>query len=130
MKAGVLQTLKIFGSEQEDSKNWNERLIHATTQGFGSEWRSFLKHLNEKLDLDRNVLTAAEIGQIPFANQVPEPHRCNEELYYLMVEKTAGDAALRVNSGEQGQGLQAYMTAGLGVLPQGQGDLKILIQTY
>ena len=104
-----VSNLKTLGSKKEDFKNWNERLINATTQVFGTEWRSFIKHLNEKLDLDRKVLTQAEIGLIPFANQVPQPDRCNEELYYLMVEKTEGDAALRVNSGDQGEGLQAYM---------------------
>ena len=66
-------------------------------------------HLMEKLDLDRKVLTVAELGMIPYADEVGEPRQCNEELYYLMVEKTEGDAALRVNSGEPGQGLQAYM---------------------
>ena len=29
-------------------------------------------------------------------------------MYYVLVEKTAGDAALRVNSGEPGEGMQAY----------------------
>ena len=101
--------LRVLGSKKEDFKNWNEKLINATTQVFGREWRSFVAHLNKTLDLDRKILTVAEIGQLPFANQIPEPHKCNEELYYLMVEKTEGDAALRVSSGQPGQGLQAYM---------------------
>ena len=101
--------LKTLGSKKEDFKNWNERLINSTTQVFGPEWRKFIKHLNEKLDLGRKILTVSELGQLPFANQIPEPHRCNEELYYLMVEKTEGDAALRVNSGNPGEGMQAYM---------------------
>ena len=40
---------------------------------------------------------------------MPKPREANEELYYVMVEKTEGDAALRVNSGEPGNGLAAYM---------------------
>ena len=47
--------LKTLGSKKEDFKNWNERLINATTQVCGPEWRSFVKHLNEKLDLHRKV---------------------------------------------------------------------------
>ena len=31
--------LKTLGSKKEDFKNWNERLINATTQMFGCEWR-------------------------------------------------------------------------------------------
>ena len=45
--------LKTLGSKKEDFKNWNEKLINATTQVFGTEWRTFVKHLCEKLDLDR-----------------------------------------------------------------------------
>ena len=29
-------------------------------------------------------------------------------MFYVLVEKTEGDAALRVNSGEPGEGMQAY----------------------
>ena len=82
-----VSNLKMLGSKKEDFKNWNERLINSTTQVFGPEWRKFIKHLNEKLDVDRKVLTLAEIGLIPHVNQVPEPRRCDEELYFLMVEK-------------------------------------------
>ena len=101
--------LKTLGSRKEDFKNWNEKLVNATTQVFGLEWREFIGNLNERLDLDRKVLSMGELGKIRGANRVPEPLRCNEELYYLLVEKTEGDAALRVNSGTPGQGLQAYM---------------------
>ena len=104
-----ISNLKVLGSRKEDFKNWNEKLINATTQTFGPEWRSFVRCLNERLDLDRKVLSDAEITQIPHVRSVPEPRKCNEELYYVMVEKTEGDAALRVNSGQPGEGLQAYM---------------------
>ena len=33
----------------------------------------------------------------------------NEGLFYIMVEKTKGDAALRVNSVTPGKGVEAYM---------------------
>ena len=66
-------------------------------------------NLNERLDLDRKTLSIQEFGQVSGARAVVDPLRCNEELFYLMVEKTEGDAALRVNSGTPGQGLQAYM---------------------
>ena len=55
-----VSNLKTLGSKKEDFKNWNERLINATTQVFGTEWRTFIKHLYEKLDLDRKVLTQTE----------------------------------------------------------------------
>ena len=70
--------LKTLGSKKEDFNNWNEKLINATTQVFGYEWRSFVKRPNEKFDIDRSVMAIAEVGQLPFARQVPEPLRCNE----------------------------------------------------
>ena len=101
--------LKTLGSKKEDFKNWNEKLVNATTQVFGLAWREFIGNLNERLDVDRKILSVDELGKITGANKVLEPLKCNEELYYLLVEKTEGDAALRVNSGTPGQGLQAYM---------------------
>ena len=84
-------------------------MINATTQSLGPDWRKFLRSLNEKLDLERKVLTDADLAQVPYVQSVANPHKTNEELYHVLVEKTEGDAALRVNSGTPGQGLQAYM---------------------
>ena len=49
-----------------------------------------------------------------------------------MIEKTEGDAALRVNSGEPGKGLQAYMrvylwfagTTGMALTEKSRGEAK------
>ena len=57
--------LKILGSRKEDFKNWNEKLINATTQVFGLEWRDFIGNLNECLDVDRRVLNIGEPGKVP-----------------------------------------------------------------
>ena len=62
--------LKILGSRKEEFKNWNEKLINATTQVFGLEWREFVNNLNEKLDLDRKTLSVGELGKIPGANPI------------------------------------------------------------
>ena len=59
--------LKVLGSNKSDFKNWNEKLINATTQSVGPDWRKFIRSLNEKLDLERKVLTGAEIAQVPRA---------------------------------------------------------------
>ena len=39
--------LKVLGSNKSDFKNWNEKLINATTQSLGPDWRKFLRSLNE-----------------------------------------------------------------------------------
>ena len=52
-----IANLKVLASDKTGFKNWNEKLINATTQSLGPEWRKFMRALNERLDLDRKVLT-------------------------------------------------------------------------
>ena len=68
-----------------------------------------MKNLNKTLDQDRKVLTAEEIESVEGAGEVDLGKTSSESIFYVLVEKTDGDAALRVNSGEPGEGLEAYM---------------------
>ena len=104
-----VNSLKTLGSDKLEFKNWNEKLINATSQTFGTHWRKFMKSLNQKLDQDRKVLDDVDVDLLDGAGQLDDLKRLSEELYYVLVEKTEGDAGLRVNSGETGEGLQAYM---------------------
>ena len=65
------------------------------TQSLGAPWRKFMRNLNRKLDQDRKVLTAEEARTIEGASELPNDNRANEDLYFILVEKTEGDAALR-----------------------------------
>ena len=68
-----------------------------------------MKSMNQKLDQDRKVLDGLDIDLLDGAEELNNLEQLSEELYYVLVEKTEGDAGLRVNSGETGDGLQAYM---------------------
>ena len=68
-----------------------------------------MKNLNKQLDQDRKVLTTQDLDNIEGAGDIGKKTDANEDLYYVLVEKTEGEAALRVNSGEPGEGIQAYM---------------------
>merc|ERR1712175_54160 len=68
-----------------------------------------MNNLNRALDQDRKVLEDLELNRIEGAERITEHDKAAEGIYYVLVEKTEGDAALRVNSGEPGQGIQAYM---------------------
>ena len=104
-----INNLKILGSNKSDFKNWNEKFINAIAQGAGAPWRKFMKNLNKQLDQDRKVLTAQDLDNVDGADDIGNQANANEDLYYVLVEKTEGEAALRVNSGEPGEGVQAYM---------------------
>ena len=68
-----------------------------------------MKKLNSRLDQDKRIFDDSELNEIPGAQGVIQYLNCSEDLYYVLVEKTEGDAALRVNSGEPGDGIRAYM---------------------
>ena len=101
-----VSSLKILGSDKADFKNWNEKLINAIAQVLGTEWRKFLKNLNEKLDQDRKVIGKLALSDISGAENLENMDQANEDMFYVLVEKTEGEAALRVNS--SGAGLEAY----------------------
>ena len=104
-----VSNLKTLGSQKEEFKNWNEKLINATAQTFGPDWRKFMKNLNGRLDQDKRIFDDNELASIPGSQGIAHHINCSEDLYYVLVEKTEGDAALRVNSGDPGDGLRAYM---------------------
>ena len=101
--------LKSLGSDKAEFKLWNDKLINAIAQTLGTEWRKFMRNLNKALDQDRKVLTEEEVRKVDGAAEVNLGRTSSENLFYVLVEKTDGDAALRVNSGEPGEGLEAYM---------------------
>ena len=106
-----ITNLRILGSDKSEFKNWNEKFVNAVAQSLGAAWRKFLCNLNKTLDQERKVLDDFDVARIPGAASVN--HKSGdkeiEDIFYVLVEKTEGDAALRVNSGEPGEGLSAYM---------------------
>ena len=104
-------SLRTLGANKAEFKNWNERLINALAQCLGAQWRPFMTNLNRELDVARRVLTATEVSNIvgySLVNIVQGDHQ-DESIYGLLVHKTESEAALRVNSGEPGHGIDAYM---------------------
>ena len=62
----------------------------------------------KQFDVDKQIVDYTELIQVPGATSIQDPTRCEEEVYYVLVEETEGEAALRVNSDEPGQRLEAY----------------------
>ena len=101
--------LRTLGSDKAEFKLWNDRFINAVAQTLGTSWRKYMRNINRQLDTDRRVLKEEELNRIEGAEEIGNGIEASENLYCVLVEKTEGDAALRVNSGEQGQGMKAYM---------------------
>ena len=102
-----IAALKILGSDKSEFKAWNEKLINALAQTLGTPWRKFVKSLNEHLDQTRKALTNQELTARA-GTLLGDLTKADDDLYYVLVEKTEGEAALRVQSGEAGEGMQAY----------------------
>ena len=102
--------MKTLGSDKAEFRMWNEKFINAVAQVLGTSWRKYMRNLNRQLDQDRRLLTSEELYKISGIEEIGNfGDEAAEGIYYVLVEKTEGDAALRVNSGEPGQGIQAYM---------------------
>ena len=107
-----ISSLKVLSSNKEQFKQWHEKLVNAVAQTFGAKWRKFIEALDSRLDQDKKFLSDAQLREISeFAAAHPKEgdfDRMSEQLYYVLVEKTEGEAALRVASGTPGHGLMAY----------------------
>ena len=70
-----------------------------------------MKNLNRALDTTRKVLDHEDLEDIDGHDNVSidQGDSTDESIYGLLVDKTESEAALRVNSGEPGHGMQAYM---------------------
>ena len=103
-----IANLRTLGSDKSEFRAWNDKLINAMAQMLGPQWRKFMRNLDLELDRNRVVLTTEQLNSIEGAANLGDADYVNENLYYVLVEKSEGEAALRVNSGEPGQGLMAY----------------------
>ena len=65
-------------------------------------------NLNKHLDVDRKPISKNQLDRIEGISPTSYNEQINEELYHVLVEKSEGETALRVNSGEPGSGLEAY----------------------
>ena len=70
-----------------------------------------MKNLNRELDVTRKVLNRTDLENIDGYKDVTiqQGDGRDESIYGLLVDKTESEAALRVNSGEPGHGMDAYM---------------------
>ena len=104
-----VQGLKVLGSDKSEFKNWNQKLLNIMTQCLGKEWRTYMLELDKMLDVRQKVLDNDDLELLPGYDDLTDTEQASESLYHVLVEKTEGEAALRVMSGAPGNGVTAYM---------------------
>ncbi len=115
-----VQALPTFNSKRDEFVHWNDKLTNVLSRIHPGS-RELLKNFNSQWAKDQNeAKTQAEIfNTVPqTVNYVLELKsvtsideyfaKLSEDLFYILVEKTSGEAAAKVKAVEPGEGLLAY----------------------
>ena len=82
----VLINLRTLSSDKSEFKIWNDKLINAISQVFGSDWRVFMKALNQRLDETRLIMDDKDMQSIAPQSIIDKYDKINEDMYYVLVE--------------------------------------------
>ena len=128
----AIQNLKAFEGDREYFVQWNDKLLNAMSEARPGS-RVLLKHLNKiwaQADPDKvtdtvirnqveeweNSTCIDEVSK-KFLGTHKEFHlkgypieELNQDLYYVLVEKTTGEAAVKVKAAIEGRGFNAYFS--------------------
>ena len=78
-------------------------------QTLGRHWRTFMYQVNRRLEHTKRVLDSEDL-QLPEGHQnLEDMGQANENVYYILVEKIEGEAAMRVQSCTPGEGISAHL---------------------
>ena len=111
-----IANLKPFGEDRTGFRLWHDKLINAISQHVTGS-RGLFAEMKSQLTNNKNGLTHAEwkIMWNSYTSLLGNNFdktmtfdKFNEDLYYILTEKTEGDAAARVRAVEPGQGFEAY----------------------
>ena len=113
----AVANLKMFDGDREKFTGWNDKLINAMSRLHPAA-RTVLKGLNKRWAKRDKEFTSEEEIQFDFnrtaidenidPGDMIEFDTLNEDLYYILVEKTEGESAIKVKSVDTGSGLMAY----------------------
>ena len=109
-----IANLKPFGEDRTGFRLWHDKLINAISQHVPGS-RGLFAEMKSQLLSNKNGLTHAEwkVMWTSYTSTIGNGFdksmtfdKFNEDLYYILTEKTEGDAAARVRAVEPGQGFE------------------------
>ena len=106
--------LSSLGSDKATYRIWNERLINVIAAvRFGSRrlFKAMMEYVDKEEGGNFEELFRASDGCREMEAEGTMYERMDEDLYTLLMDKTEGEAALRVRGCNPGQGVKAYMVA-------------------
>ena len=106
----VIKNLKVLASDKSEFYYWNVKLINALTR-VQPEARAYMSKMLAVLDSKGYSVTAEDWKQAyEDINGTFNEKTFEEDMYYALVEKCEGEAAIKVNAASKGSGLQAYQS--------------------
>ena len=153
MEHRAVMNLKVQGSDRMGYRMWHEKLVNAFAQ-VNNQYRVVLERVTESVDqaVDMGYSGSGEWGQWLSEWSKKEGGtvrldnidmgQLNEDMYSVLMDKTEGDAWLRVKAVKSGRGLEAFVriykwfagTSGMGLserarvimaptAPKSEGDM-------
>ena len=112
LESKAVHNLDRLGSDRNAFRMWNERLINtvsAVRHGSRKLFRAMMDYVDKETGGNfEDLFKDSEVGQ-EMERGGTTYERMDEDLYTLLMDKTEGEAALRVRGCNPGQGVKAYM---------------------
>ena len=105
----VLSSLPVFTDKKQDFKGWADRLINIAVLTYPASRQAFDDYKKE-VDRDASKGSLVNLKQGFKNNGITDDQIrvMDEELYFVLMDKTAGDAKLKLESIPPGHGIEAY----------------------
>ena len=112
LESKAVGNLPSLGSDKMTYRLWNERLINVVAAiRFGSRrlFKAMADYVDQEVGGNFEELFKASEGCKEMEAEGTTYERMDEDLYTVLMDKTEGEAALRVRGCNPGQGVKAYM---------------------
>ena len=113
MENKAVNGLKMQGSDRTSFRMWHEKLVNAFSQ-VDQGYRAILKGLTDQVDKHDKIEVSSNHDRDKwqkdnFPLSVIDMDKLNEDMFAVLMDKTEGDAWLRVRSVDSGNGLEAFV---------------------
>ena len=103
----------MLGTDKNSFRNWNDRMVNVVVNvrpGTRKIFQSMMEYVDQERggNFEEVFKESQEYRDMAAAGTTYE--RIDEDLYTLLMDRTEGEAALRVRGCRPGMGCKAYMT--------------------
>ena len=115
MEHKAVMNLKTQGNDRAGYRMWHEKLVNAFAQVNG-QYRGILERVAKEIDkgtdmsiMQGNADWESWVSMVDIASDKVDMSKLNEDMYSVLMDKSEGDAWLRVKSVNSGHGMEAFV---------------------